>query len=132
MSDVVVCPAIADKRRAEFKLFYRQSIANPKLEAFHQGVSLSTVYAWMDPNKVLDFPAWRAGFSTGIMGIMGYLSQYTHPASFTHNMSDAWATLSDLFGQIYRKYKAGEYDPELVGLFMNLFNSIIEEYNSVK
>jgi len=126
---ILMSPAQADATRAEFKYFLRQIITNPKEEAYRQGVSLSTVYAWLDPNKQLDFPVWRAGFSTGIMGIIGYLNQYTHPASFTLQMSDAWATLSELFGQIYRKHKAGEYDPKLVGAFQNLFDAILSEYN---
>lgn len=121
-------PEEVDRQRHLTKMMLRSCILNPKEEAARQGVSTSTVYSWMDPNKLLDFPLYRVGFSTAVMGILGYIHRYTHPASFTHNMPDDWATLTELFGQIYKLQREKRYNENLAGIFLKLSEAIIQEW----
>ena len=117
-----------DRLRVETKRLLRQAIRNPKEEAYRQGVSLSTVYSWMDPRKMLDFPLFRVGASTALVAIVQHIKGLVHPASFTHSMADDWATLTELFGEIYRQYRNGEYDPTLAGIFARLADNILLEW----
>lgn len=129
----VVKSAAKERQAAEFKEFYHAVVKNVFAEALEHEVGQDAIYAWRNPNKTNNMPAYAIINSLYGDEILSYLAAKRGKGimyKLDGSVDDDWAELSVLFSLVRKKFLAGDsYDFTIANELKHTLDRLLAEWH---